>query len=158
MRLSTKSRYGLRAMFDIAYNCGTAPAQIQDISKRQQISPRYLEQIFQNLKRAGLLKSKRGPLGGYVLVGKPEEITVLDILNATEQDVLLVDCAGLTPKKSRRKAECPFEGKCVTQTVWSEANTMLNTLFGGMTLQTLCQRAHDMGIKSEYDHKVMYYI
>ncbi|MFZ2947923.1 MAG: Rrf2 family transcriptional regulator, partial [Desulfuromonadaceae bacterium] len=64
MRLSTKSRYGLRAMFDIAYNYGPAPAQIQDISRRQQISPRYLEQIFQNLKRAGLLKSKRGPQGG----------------------------------------------------------------------------------------------
>lgn len=158
MRLSTKSRYGLRAMFDIAYNCGTAPVQIQDISRRQQISPRYLEQIFQNLKRAGLLKSKRGPQGGYALSRKPNEITVLEILNATEQDVLLVDCAGATPKKLRRKSECPFEGKCVTQTVWAEANSMLDSLFGGMSLQTLCQRAHDMGIKNEVDHRVMYYI
>lgn len=158
MRLSTKSRYGLRAMFDIAYNCGPEPAQIQDISRRQQISPRYLEQIFQNLKRAGILKSKRGPQGGYALARKPEEITVLDILNATEQDVLLVDCDGLNPKKRRRKSECPFEGQCVTQTVWAEANNMLNTLFSGMTLQTLCQRAHDLGIKTEIDHRVMYYI
>lgn len=151
MRLSTKSRYGLRAMFDIAYNCGSEPAQIQDISRRQQISPRYLEQIFQNLKRTGLLKSKRGPQGGYVLARKPAEITVLEILNATEQDVLLVDCDGITPKKNRRKAECPFEGKCITQTVWSEANELLDTLFGGMTLQLLCQRAHAMGIKTEID-------
>ncbi len=158
MRLSTKSRYGLRAMFDIAYNCGAAPAQIQDISRRQQISPRYLEQIFQNLKRAGLLKSKRGPQGGYALSRKPEEITVLEILNATEQDVLLVDCAGATPKKLRRKTDCPFEGNCVTQTVWSEANSLLDTLFGSLTLQTLCQRGHDMGMKTEADHKVMYYI
>ncbi len=158
MRLSTKSRYGLRAMFDIAYNCGSAPAQIQDISRRQRISPRYLEQIFQNLKRAGLLKSKRGPRGGYALSRKPDEITVLEILTATEQDVLLVDCAGVTPKKLRRKSECPFEGQCVTQTVWAEANVLLNSLFGGMTLQTLCQRAHDMGIKNEADHRVMYYI
>ncbi|MDD2365718.1 MAG: RrF2 family transcriptional regulator [Desulfuromonadaceae bacterium] len=149
MRLSTKSRYGLRAMFDIAYNCGPEPAQIQDISNRQQISPRYLEQIFQNLKRAGILKSKRGPQGGYMLSRAPEEITVLDILNATEQDVLLVDCAGTTPKKLRRKIECPFEGKCITQTVWAEANYMLDTLFGGMTLKTLCQRASDMEIKKE---------
>jgi Rrf2 family protein len=145
-------------MFDIAYNCGPEPAQIQDISRRQQISPRYLEQIFQNLKRAGLLKSKRGPQGGYALARKPEEISVLDILNATEQDVLLVDCAGITPKKRRRKLECPFEGKCVTQTVWEEANTMLDTLFSAMTLQTLCKRAQDMGIKNEIDHRVMYYI
>jgi Rrf2 family protein len=145
-------------MFDIAYNCGPEPAQIQDISRRQQISPRYLEQIFQNLKRAGLLKSKRGPQGGYALARKLDEITVLDILNATEQDVLLVDCAGITPKKRRRKAECPFEGQCVTQTVWAEANDLLDKLFGAMTLQTLCQRAHDMGIKNEVDHRVMYYI
>jgi len=158
MRLSTKSRYGLRALFDIAYNCGSSPTQIQDISRRQQISPRYLEQIFQNLKRAGILKSKRGPQGGYSLARTPEEITVLEILNATEQDVLLVECAGTTPKKRKRKAECPFEGNCVTQTVWEDASKLLNTLFSGMTLQTLCQRGHDMGIKKEQDPRVMYYI
>jgi Rrf2 family protein len=145
-------------MIDIAYNCGPEPVQIQDISRRQQISPRYLEQIFQNLKRADLLKSKRGPQGGYVLSRKPGEITVLDILNATEQDVLLVDCAGVTPKKRRRKTECPFEGNCVTQTIWAEANSLLNTLFGSLTLQTLCQRALDMGIEKEADNRAMYYI
>jgi Rrf2 family protein len=158
MRLSTKSRYGLRALFDIAYNCGSSPTQIQDISRRQQISPRYLEQIFQNLKRAGILKSKRGPQGGYSLARSPEEITVLEILNATEQDVLLVECVGTTPKKRKRKTECPFEGNCVTQTVWEDASNLLNTLFSGMTLQTLCQRGHDMGIKKEQDPRVMYYI
>jgi Rrf2 family protein len=158
MRLSTKSRYGLRALFDIAYNCGDKPAQIQDISRRQQISPRYLEQIFQNLKRAGILKSKRGPQGGYCLAKGADQITVLEILNATEQDVLLVDCVGLNPKKRKRKAECPFEGKCVTQSVWEEANNALNKLFGGMTLQTLCQRGMDMGIKKELDPRIMYYI
>ena len=158
MRLSTKSRYGLRAMFDIAYNCGSEPVQIQDISRRQQISPRYLEQIFQNLKRAGLLKSKRGPQGGYALSRQPDEITVLDILNATEQDVLLVDCAGVTPKKRRRTTECPFEGNCVTQTVWTEANSLLDTLFGGMNLETLCQRARAMGVKNDADNSIMYNI
>src|SRR6185369_13010050 len=136
MRLSTKSRYGLRALFDIAYHCGGMPTQIQDISRRQQISPRYLEQIFQNLKRAGILKSKRGPQGGYCLAKKLDEITVLDILNATEQHALLVDCAGETNKKTKRTiVDCPFEGNCVTQTVWEEASTLLNTLFSGMTLQ-----------------------
>jgi Rrf2 family protein len=158
MRLSTKSRYGLRALFDIAYNCGDKPAQIQDISRRQEISPRYLEQIFQNLKRAGILKSKRGPQGGYCLARKADEITVLEILNATEQDVLLVDCAGKSGKVRKRKAECPFEGQCVTQSVWEEASSMLNQLFGGMTLQTLCQRGQEMGIKKEMDPRIMYYI
>jgi hypothetical protein len=64
MKLSTKSRYGLRALFDMAYHAGNLPAQIKDISRRQAISPRYLEQIFQDLKKAGLLKSRRGPQGG----------------------------------------------------------------------------------------------
>jgi Rrf2 family protein len=159
MRLSTKSRYGLRALFDIAYNCGSRPAQIQDISRRQEISPRYLEQIFQSLKRAGILKSKRGPQGGYCLARKPEEITVLEVLNATEQDVLLVDCAGETQKKrKRRTGDCPFEGNCVTQTVWEDATKLLNELFSGMTLQTLCERGLAMGIKKEQDHRFMYYI
>ena len=158
MRLSTKSRYGLRALFDIAYHCGSSPAQIQDISRRQQISPRYLEQIFQNLKRAGILKSKRGPQGGYCLAKPPHEITVLDILNATEQDVMLVDCCGNSLKKRKRKSDCEFKGQCVTQVIWDEATSMLNGLFGSMTLQTLCQRGQEMGIKSEMDHKVMYYI
>lgn len=158
MRLTTKSRYGLRALFDIAYNCGTAPAQIQDISRRQDISPRYLEQIFQNLKRAGILKSKRGPQGGYYLARTPDKITVLEILNATEQDVLLVECAGTTAKKTKRTTECSLEGNCVTQTVWEEASALLGGLFSGITLQTLCERGQAMGIKREEDHRFMYYI
>jgi len=158
MRLTTKSRYGLRALFDIAYNCGNLPAQIQDISRRQEISPRYLEQIFQSLKRAGILTSKRGPQGGYCLARKPEEITVLEVLNATEQDVMLVDCGGETPKKKKRKADCPFEGNCVTQTVWHEANMLLDGLFSGITLQNLCERGQSMGIKKEQEHRFMYYI
>ena len=159
MRLSTKSRYGLRALFDIAYHCGGMPAQIQDISRRQQISPRYLEQIFQSLKKAGILKSKRGPQGGYCLARQPDQITVLEILNATEQDVLLVDCIGAsTRKRSKRKVECPFEGACVTQSIWEEANSLLSNLFSNLTLQSLCQRGQDLGIKSEQTHRIMYYI
>jgi len=154
MRLSTKSRYGLRALFDIAYNNGTQPAQIQDISRRQQISPRYLEQIFQNLKKAGILKSKRGPQGGYTLARKPGEITVLEIIKATEQDALVVDCAGQGKKTRRRKNECPFEGSCVTQTLWQEANDLLDELFGKLSLETLCQRGEAMGVEKECNSKI----
>jgi len=76
MKLSTKSSYGLRAVFDVAYHSGNLPAQIRDISRRQKISLRSLEQIFQDLRKAGLLNSRRGPQGGYTLARKPEEITV----------------------------------------------------------------------------------
>lgn len=158
MRLSTKSRYGLRALFDIAYHYSNTPAQIQDISRRQCISPRYLEQIFQNLKKAGILKSKRGPQGGYTLAKDASQITVLEIIQATEQDSLMVDCAGETPRKKRRKNECPFDGKCVTQTVWQEANELLDQLFGKLTLESLCKRGEDMGVEKEHSGKIMYYI
>lgn len=155
MKLSTKSRYGLRALFDIAYNSGNMPAQVQDISRRQAISPRYLEQIFQTLKRAGILKSKRGPQGGYYLARPPAEITVLDVVKATEGGIDLVECG----KGGRRKKDsCQFDGGCVTQTVWDEATSRLSKYFSGLTLQALCELGRSMGIKQEQDHRFSYHI
>lgn len=156
MRLSTKSRYGLRALFDIAYNAGPLPAQVQDISRRQQISPRYLEQIFQSLKRAGILKSKRGPQGGYILAKPLDKITVKDIVVATEGDMKLVDCN--PGGKKKKVCDCSFEGSCVTQTVWAEASEKLHELFGSISLQTLCDRGQDMGVKRQQDHRFNYFI
>lgn len=155
MRLSTKSRYGLRALFDMAYNSGTLPVQIKDISRRQEISPRYLEQIFQSLKKAGILKSKRGPQGGYYLARKPEQITVREILEAAEGDTLIVDCVN---GKKTGKYVCPFDAGCVTQTVWLEATEKLNEFYSRMTLKTLCERGLAMGVKREQDHRFTYYI
>ena len=80
MRLSTQSRYGVRAIFDIAYHSEGLETQVKDISRRQEISPRYLEQIFQKLKKGGIVGSKRGPSGGYFLNKKPEEITIGQIV------------------------------------------------------------------------------
>ena len=155
MKLSTKSRYGLRALFDIAYNSGNLPAQIQDISRRQEISPRYLEQIFQVLKRAGILKSKRGPQGGYYLSRSPAEITVKEIITATEGGVALVECVA---GKRKKKGACNFEGHCITQPIWEEATARLNEFFATLTLKTLCERGQAMGLKREQDHRFMYYI
>jgi Rrf2 family protein len=92
MRLSTQSRYGVRAIFDIAYNSEGLETQVKDISRRQRISPRYLEQIFQKLKKAGIVGSKRGPSGGYFLNKKSEEITVGDIVRITEGRIDSVVC------------------------------------------------------------------
>jgi Rrf2 family protein len=155
MKLSTKSRYGLRALFDMAYNAGNLPTQVQDISRRQNISPRYLEQIFQGLKKAGILKSKRGPQGGYFLTRNPDEITVLEVISATEGGIYLVDCVA---GKKKKKKTCDLDGMCVTQTVWDEASKMLHGFFSSMTLKTLCERGQAMGIKREQDHRFMYYI
>jgi len=76
MKLSTQSRYGVRAIFDIAFHSNGTETQVKDISRRQGVSPRYIEQIFQKLKKAGVIGSKRGPAGGYFLNKKPEEISV----------------------------------------------------------------------------------
>lgn len=155
MRLSTRSRYGVRALFDMAYNAGMQPVQIKDISRRQEISPRYLEQIFQSFKKAGILKSKRGPEGGYFLARNPDQITVREILEAAEGDTLLVECLG---KENSRKAPCKFDINCATQTVWQNATDVLNEYFSGITLKSLCERAQALGLKRELDHSYTYYI
>ena len=157
MRLSTKSRYGLRALFDMAYNTGNQPIQVKDISRRQGISPRYLEQIFQAFKKAGILESKKGPLGGYLLARKPDRITVREVIEAAEGDILLVDCTA--PKAVRgSKKLCGLSGQCVTQTVWQEAADLLSAYYQSMTLQTLCDRAAAMGLTREADQHLMFYI
>jgi Rrf2 family protein len=155
MRLSTKSRYGLRALFDMAYHAGTLPAQIKDISRRQNISPRYLEQIFQDLKKAGLLKSRRGPQGGYYLARKPHEITVMDVINATEGEMALVDCV---KAGKRSKKACEFENQCITQQIWAEASRRLNEYLGTVTIKDLCDKGSALGLEKELDHRFMYFI
>lgn len=152
MKLSTKSRYGLRALFDIAFHSGMLPGQIKDISRRQNISPRYLEQIFQELKKAGLLKSKRGPQGGYRLTRKPEEIAVLDVIRATEGKLALVEC------EAPGKEACNFDTQCVTQHVWQGAAKALADYLSGISLADLCSMAREMGVEQELDHRFMYFI
>jgi len=155
MRLSTKSRYGLRAMFDMAYHSGTLPAQIKNISRRQNISPRYLEQIFQDLKKGGLLKSRRGPQGGYFLSRKPQDITVKEILDAAEGNMAMVDCS--RSGKGCKKV-CDFDNQCVTQKVWNEASKRLNDYLASITLKDLCDQGKEMGMEKELDHRFMYFI
>lgn len=155
MRLSTRSRYGVRALFDMAYNSGTHSVQIKDISRRQDISPRYLEQIFQNFKKAGILKSIRGPEGGYFLARTPDQITLREIIEAAEGDVLIVGC--LNSGKGEKVA-CIFDTNCATQLVWQEATELLYDYFTKTTLKTICEKAQTLGIKREFDHSYTYYI
>ena len=97
MKLSTKGRYGLRALIDLAQNGGEQPVSITSISTRQDISERYLEQLMSMLKKAGIVRSVRGAGGGYVLVKRLEDISVGDVLRALEGSLEPVDCAGLEP-------------------------------------------------------------
>ena len=144
MRLSTKSLYGVRAVFDIAYNSEGLPVQVRDISKRQRISPRYLEQIFQKLKKAGILKSKRGPKGGYSLAKSIADISVGDILRATEGPPDLVFC--VTPKRS---GTCDRLDQCVTRPIWEETGRRIAEYLDSISIQDLCERGKTMGIESQ---------
>lgn len=154
MKLSTQSRYGVRAIFDIAYHSEGLDTQVKDISRRQGISQRYLEQIFQKLKRGGIVGSKRGPTGGYFLNKKPENITVGEIIKITEGDIAPVLC--VNPEDSTKP--CERSGECVTQIVWNEAGNRLKDYFNSVTIKDLCKLAREMGINKDLDKRFMYYI
>jgi Rrf2 family transcriptional regulator, iron-sulfur cluster assembly transcription factor len=157
MKISTQSRYGLRALFDIAYHSAGQSTQVKDISSRQGISPRYIEQIFQKLKKAGIIKSVRGPSGGYYLAKKLDEITVGDVVRATEgKNIELVFC--VNQAKESAWATCDRASRCVVRDVWKEASDRLMDYFNSVTLQGLCMEAQSKGIERAIDKHLMYHI
>jgi Rrf2 family transcriptional regulator, iron-sulfur cluster assembly transcription factor len=155
MKISTQSRYGLRALFDIAYHSACQSTQVKDIASRQSISPRYIEQIFQKLKRGGIVKSIRGPAGGYCLTRKPEQITIGDVIRAAEGSIQLVSCGN---GKAVVAKGCQRAGECVTTDIWQEASSRLMAYFDSITLEDLCKDAQAKGIERAVDKNLMYYI
>jgi Rrf2 family protein len=154
MKLSTKSRYGVRALFDIAYHSEGLPTQIKEISRRQGITPRYLEQIFQKLKRAGIVKSIRGPKGGYYLSRKPEGIVLSEVIRAMDESIEPIFCAR-SPKGRKR---CRRESRCVAQAIWKEAGQRLVDYLNSVSLAEMCRMAREMGIEKQLGHRFMYFI
>ena len=154
MRLSTQSRYGVRAVFDIAYHSEGLETQVKNISRRQGISQRYLEQIFQKLKKGGIVGSKRGPSGGYFLNKRPENITVGELVQITEGTINPVLCTN--PESSSQP--CKRAGECVTQVIWNEAGKRLKEYFDSVTIRDLCNLAGEIGIKKDLDKRFMYHI
>ncbi|SEJ11379.1 transcriptional regulator, BadM/Rrf2 family [Lachnospiraceae bacterium A10] len=131
MKISTKGRYALRLMLDLAtYNTGE-PISLKDISRRQGISEKYLEQIISMLNKAGFVRSVRGAQGGYMLRRDPSEYTVGDILRQTEGDLSPVTCVGMDG------VDCDNENACVTVRVWSKLNDAINEVVDGITLADL---------------------
>jgi Rrf2 family protein len=154
MRLTTKSRYGVRAVFDIAYHGGGNGVQVKDIARRQEISPRYLEQIFQKLRDAGIVRSKRGPQGGYSLAKMPQNIKVGEIIRVTEGGFDPVFC--ISPEQSGK--HCDRITECVTRLIWKEAGEKLEDFFDSVTIQDLCERAKRLGVQKEQNGSSVYYI
>lgn len=134
MKLSTKGRYGLRAMIDVAIHSKEHKVSIKSISERQGISENYLERIIAMLKKGGYVKSTRGSRGGYVLTAKAEDISVGDILRALEGDLSPVDCT-LTNKDK----VCLEADSCVTKIVWKRISDSINEVVNNISLQELVE-------------------
>ena len=131
MKISTKGRYGLRALLDIAMHAHNGgPVLLCDIAKRQDISPKYLEQIFATLHGAGLINTVRGRKGGYLLTKPPDAIRLKEIITVLEGPCALVDCVA-------NQAVCARAEKCAARDIWSLLSNKVDDLLSGFTLADL---------------------
>jgi Rrf2 family protein len=130
MKISTRSRYGVRLMLELAVRYGGGPIFLRDIARSQAISEKYLSQIIIPLKAAGLVNSFRGAHGGYVLQRDPSRINLREIVEALEGDLVLVDCVN-------NPSVCDRAAGCVTQNVWGKVGRAIASTLAGVTLQGL---------------------
>lgn len=133
MKISTKGRYALRLMLDLAQKDKKGPISIKDIAARQQISDKYLEQIISTLNKAGFVKSIRGPQGGYYLTKDPSFYTVGMILRLTEGSLAPVSCL------EDGGNSCERQGDCVTVILWEKINEAVNHVVDSITLSDLLE-------------------
>lgn len=142
MKLSTKGRYGLRAVIDLAMHCEdkTETASIQSIAQRQGISENYLEQLMRLLRKAGIIESVRGAGGGYKLAREASEISVGDVLRALEGDLKPVDCQAI-----QGSGGCEGSDGCVTKYVWKKLNDAIQSAVDSIMLDELINEGHKAG-------------
>jgi Rrf2 family transcriptional regulator, cysteine metabolism repressor len=131
MKLSTKTRYSLRALTDLAiHQNGNQPILLKDIAHRENISVKYLEALFSSLRKSGLIISQRGAHGGYLLAKKPEEITILNIIEIFDGPFYIVDCLNInTP--------CKDKSKCSTENIYQDINQQISDIFNKYTIKKL---------------------
>lgn len=156
LRLSNRGRYALRAVFDLALH-GDAPVQVRDVATRQGIPLRFLEQIFQLLKRGGLVESKRGPRGGFSLAREPDEMRLGDVLRAVEGPVVFAEkAAARRPRRAVKRDKSGKRGKLderdevdardVTDAVLADLSRSVEQCFDGITVQDLCARGERVAL------------
>ena len=135
MKLTTKGRYAVMAMADLALFKDSGPINLTDISLRQNISLAYLEQIFIKLKKNNLVKSIRGAKGGYVLETSPEDINISNIIAAVDEEIKTLNC-----KKESKKGCNNKSSKCITHNLWDELDQHINSFFEKVKLEDLINR------------------
>lgn len=133
IRISTKGRYGTRAMLDLALNYGRGPILLKDIADRQEISIGYLEQIIPSLKAAGLVNSIRGARGGYTLARKPGNIRLKEIISALEGPLSIVECVN-------EADQCEKVDLCVTRDLWNDLNNIISNYLEEINLEHLVEK------------------
>jgi Rrf2 family protein len=133
LRLSTKGQYGVRAMFEVARGYPDQPVTIREISERQDVSVPYLEQILNRLRKAGLIRSIRGPGGGYLLARRPEDISIASILMELEGPVAITSC--LNPEEGCSRVE-----GCVTHLLWKSLGANIEAFLETITLNDLLEK------------------
>ena len=141
MRLTTKGRYAVTAMLDLALNFGKGPITLADISKRQGISLSYLEQLFSKLRRNGLVDSARGPGGGYSLSRPAKEICVADVITAVDEKVDARKCEG--------KGNCNGENPCLTHDLWCDLSDQIYNFLRSIDLDQLVNQENARGCSSK---------
>ena len=148
MKISTKGRYGLRAMMDLAANQkDDTPVFLADIARRQGISEKYLEHIFATLRTAGLVNTQRGRKGGFLLGGRPSEITASTVVKALEGPCTVVDCVA-------KPDVCPRSATCATRDIWGLVGGKIDEVLSGFTIERLIAMQEEKSEKSPS----MYYI
>ena len=133
MQISTKGRYALRLMIDIAIHSAAEPVRIKDIAKRQDVSEKYLEQIIAVLNKAGYVKSIRGPKGGYLLTKQPADYTAGMILRLTEGSLAPVSCLEF------EENDCPRQDQCATLELWKRLDQAIKDVVDSVTLEDLVE-------------------
>ncbi len=147
MKLSTRGRYGTRALLDLALHWGEGPVLLKDIAHRQQISLPYLEHLITPLIAAGIVRSTRGARGGVSLLKPPQEIKLSEVIQLLEGSIAPVECVN-NPKT------CPRSDLCVTRDIWGEMKKAINGVLESTTLQDLVERQK----RKEQPGEAMYYI
>ncbi len=132
MKLTTKGRYAVTAMVDLAIHHETGPVALSDIASRQAISLSYLEQLFSRLRKRGLVKSSRGPGGGYNLGRNAEEIAVVDVIGAVDESVDATRCRG--------KENCQGHERCLTHDLWHDLSQQIYEFLSSIDLAQLVER------------------
>ncbi len=145
MRLTTRGRYAVTAMLDIALHREAGPVSVADVAGRQGISSSYLEQLFGKLRRADLIESLRGPGGGYRLKGDAEWINISDIIEAVEEDVDATRCHGT--------ADCQEGLTCLTHDLWADLSLEIASYLKGITLASLMARSEIQSIAHRQDRR-----